>query len=341
MDKKLDHKELLKAGVHFGHLTRKWNPKMSEYIFMQNNGIHIIDLHKTIDCAYTAAVSLQNITKSGRKIMFVATKKQAKTYVSEKAKELNMTNQVHFELADYRSIKNKFDRIVSVGAFEHFGKKFYKTFFKKVKNNVSNIDKAIISALEVIPEFQKKNRVQIVNTVFLTDGESHTNSHVWRTNKEGVLDKEYFSCGSRDTYYVDPVSKKTYGSNQRFRRGLTTPIFYQILRDRCKVNILGFYLTGKRFKHICGDLSWGTKGAPSADVIFKQWKKEKSYVASNYLGYDKLYYIKDGEDLNVDNEDFVVTEDASKSQLTKAFKRFTGKKLTNRIVLKSFAEMVA
>ena len=90
MNKKLDHKDLLKAGVHFGHLTRKWNPRMSEYIFMENNGIHLIDLHKTIDCAYTAAVSLQNIAKSGRKIMFVATKKQAKTYVSEKAKELNM-----------------------------------------------------------------------------------------------------------------------------------------------------------------------------------------------------------------------------------------------------------
>tara|TARA_Y100001936_G_scaffold131772_2_gene128820 strand:+ start:1402 stop:2262 length:861 start_codon:yes stop_codon:yes gene_type:complete len=90
MNKKLDHKELLKAGVHFGHLTRKWNPRMSEYIFMENNGIHLIDLHKTIDCAYTAAASLQNIAKSGRKIMFVATKKQAKTYVSEKAKELNM-----------------------------------------------------------------------------------------------------------------------------------------------------------------------------------------------------------------------------------------------------------
>ena len=90
MVKKLEHKDLLKAGVHFGHLTRKWNPKMSEYIFMENNGIHIIDLHKTIECAYTAAASLQNIAKSGRKIMFVATKKQAKTYVSEKAKELNM-----------------------------------------------------------------------------------------------------------------------------------------------------------------------------------------------------------------------------------------------------------
>ena len=87
---KLNHKDLLKAGVHFGHLTRKWNPKMSEYIFMEKNGIHIIDLYKTIDCAFTAASLLKNIAKSGRKIMFVATKKQAKTFVFEKAKKLNM-----------------------------------------------------------------------------------------------------------------------------------------------------------------------------------------------------------------------------------------------------------
>ena len=125
------------------------------------------------------------------------------------------------------------------------------------------------------------------------------------------------------------------------RRGLSTKVFYQILKDRCNVNILGFFLTGKRFKYISSDISWGTKNAPSPADIFRLWKKEKSYVASDYLGYDKLYYIKDGQDLNVGEEDFVVREDASKSQLTKAFKTFNKKKLTNRIVLKSFAEMVA
>ena len=87
---KLNHKDLLKAGVHFGHLTRKWNPKMSEYIFMDQNGIHIIDLNRTIDCAFTAVSSLKNIVKSGRKIMFVATKKQAKDYVAKKIQKLGM-----------------------------------------------------------------------------------------------------------------------------------------------------------------------------------------------------------------------------------------------------------
>ena len=202
------------------------------------------------------------------------------------------------------------------------------------------LDATIIAALEVVPEFQKKNRVQIVNAVFLTDGESHTNTRYWKANEDGELDKEYFDSRGRDTYYVDPVTKKTYNSRGR-RSGMSTTTFYKILKDRCNVNILGFFLTGRRFKYISQDISWGTKDAPTSAEILKLWKREKSYVASNYLGYDKLYYIKDGEDLNVGNEDFVVSEDASKSQLTKAFKNFNKRKLTNRIVLKSFAEMVA
>lgn len=78
------------AGVHFGHLTRKWNPKMAEYIFMENNGIHIIDLNKTLRAMEEAASSLKGIVRSGRKIMFVATKKQAKDIIVEEATRLNM-----------------------------------------------------------------------------------------------------------------------------------------------------------------------------------------------------------------------------------------------------------
>lgn len=82
--------ELLEAGVHFGHLKRKWNPKMAPYIFMEKNGIHIIDLHKTIVKLDEAANALKQIAKSGRKILFVATKKQAKDIVAEKVKAVNM-----------------------------------------------------------------------------------------------------------------------------------------------------------------------------------------------------------------------------------------------------------
>lgn len=87
---KVDFKELLDAGVHFGHLKRKWNPKMAPYIFMEKNGIHIIDLHKTAAKLEQACAAMEQIAKSGKKIMFVATKKQAKDIVAEKIKPTNM-----------------------------------------------------------------------------------------------------------------------------------------------------------------------------------------------------------------------------------------------------------
>lgn len=85
-----NYKQLLDAGVHFGHLTRKWDPKMAPYIFMEKNGIHIIDLNKTVVALDDAAAAIRQIAKSGRKIMFVATKKQAQEIVGEEAKRLKM-----------------------------------------------------------------------------------------------------------------------------------------------------------------------------------------------------------------------------------------------------------
>ncbi|HLW50114.1 MAG TPA: 30S ribosomal protein S2 [Sphingobacteriaceae bacterium] len=84
------YQDLLDAGVHFGHLTRKWDPKMAKYIFMERNGIHIIDLNKTLTKIEEAASAIKQIVKSGRKILFVATKKQAKDLVAEHAQSVNM-----------------------------------------------------------------------------------------------------------------------------------------------------------------------------------------------------------------------------------------------------------
>lgn len=82
--------QLLEAGCHFGHLKRKWNPAMAPYIFMERNGIHIIDLYKTAAKLEEAAAALKNIVKSGKKVLFVATKKQAKQVVADKAQSINM-----------------------------------------------------------------------------------------------------------------------------------------------------------------------------------------------------------------------------------------------------------
>ena len=87
---KLEFDQLLETGAHFGHLKRKWNPAMAPYIFMERNRIHIIDLYKTIAKAEEAAAALKQIAKSGKKILFVATKKQAKPVIEEKAQGVNM-----------------------------------------------------------------------------------------------------------------------------------------------------------------------------------------------------------------------------------------------------------
>ena len=86
----MEIKELVKAGVHFGHLTRKWNPNMSPYIYSEKNGIHIINLYKTIQKLEESCSALEKIASSGRKILFVATKKQAKDIVSKYAEEVKM-----------------------------------------------------------------------------------------------------------------------------------------------------------------------------------------------------------------------------------------------------------
>ena len=87
---KTSFQELLDAGVHFGHLKRKWNPNIAPYIFMERNGIHIIDLQKTADKLEDASAAIKQIAKSGRKILFVSTKKQAKDIVAERVNKINM-----------------------------------------------------------------------------------------------------------------------------------------------------------------------------------------------------------------------------------------------------------
>ena len=87
---KVNIQELLDSGVHFGHLTRKWNPNMAPYIYTERNGVHIIDLYKTVAKIEETSEALKKIANSGRKVLFVATKKQAKDVVAEKAKAIGM-----------------------------------------------------------------------------------------------------------------------------------------------------------------------------------------------------------------------------------------------------------
>ena len=125
--------DLLDAGVHFGHLKRKWNPKMAPYIFMEKNGIHIIDLHKTVVKIDEAANMMKQLAHAGRKILFVATKKQAKDIVAECAKSVNMPYVTERwaggMLTNFPTIRkavkkmNTIDKMMTDGTFETLAKR--------------------------------------------------------------------------------------------------------------------------------------------------------------------------------------------------------------------------
>ncbi len=125
--------DLLDAGCHFGHLKRKWNPKMAPYIFMEKNGIHIIDLHKTALKIDEAANIMKQLARAGRKVLFVATKKQAKEIVAEKAKAVNMPYVTERwpggMLTNFPTIRkavkkmNTIDKMIADGTFETLAKR--------------------------------------------------------------------------------------------------------------------------------------------------------------------------------------------------------------------------
>ena len=170
--------ELLDAGAHFGHLARKWNPKMAPYIFDQKNGIHIIDLHKSIVKIDEAAEVLKQYARSGRKVLFVATKKQAKEIVAEKAASVNMPFVTERwpggMLTNFPTIRkavkkmNTIDKMIEDGTFDTLAKRERLQITRqraKLEKNLGSIKdlSRLPSALFVIDVQKEMNAVKEAN----------------------------------------------------------------------------------------------------------------------------------------------------------------------------------
>ena len=170
--------ELLDAGVHFGHLARKWNPKMAPYIFDQQKGIHIIDLHKSIVKIDEAAHVLKQLARSGRKVLFVATKKQAKDIVSEKAAAVNMPYVTERwaggMLTNFPTIRkavkkmNTIDKMIEDGTFDTLAKRERLQVTRqraKLEKNLGSIKdlSRLPSALFVVDVQKEMNAVKEAN----------------------------------------------------------------------------------------------------------------------------------------------------------------------------------
>ena len=170
--------ELLDAGAHFGHLKRKSNPKMAPYIFMEKNGIHIIDLHKTVVMIDDAANMMKQLAKAGRKILFVATKKQAKDIVAEKAKAVNMPYVTERwpggMLTNFPTIRkavkkmNTIDKMIADGTYESLSKREKLQITRqraKLEKNLGSIAdlNRLPSALFIVDIQKEMNAVKEAN----------------------------------------------------------------------------------------------------------------------------------------------------------------------------------
>ena len=175
--------ELLDAGSHFGHMKRKWNPKMAPYIFMEKNGIHIVDLHKTVIKIDEAANVMKQLAHAGRKILFVATKKQAKEIVAEKAKSVNMPYVTERwpggMLTNFPTIRkavkkmNTIDKMISDGTFDSLAKREKLQITRqraKLEKNLGGIKdmKKIPDAIFVVDPKKERICVQEAHTLGIT-----------------------------------------------------------------------------------------------------------------------------------------------------------------------------
>ena len=173
-----DFNTLLEAGVHFGHLKRKWNPKMAPYIFMEKNGIHIIDLYKTVVKLDEAAAALKQIAKSGRRVLFVATKKQAKEVVAEKVATVGMPYVTERwaggMLTNFPTIRKavkkmaSIDKMTSDGLYDNFSKREKLQIQRqraKLEKNLGSISDLtrLPAALFVIDVQKEQNAVKEAN----------------------------------------------------------------------------------------------------------------------------------------------------------------------------------
>ena len=163
---KIEVKDLIKAGVHFGHLTRKWNPNMAPYIYMERNGIHIINLYKTISKLDEASSALAKIASSGRKILFVATKKQAKDIVAETAKKVNMPYITERwpggMLTNFITIRKAVKKMSSIDRMKQDGT--FNTLSKKEKLQIGRLREKLEKNLGSIA-----NMTRLPGAIFVVD----------------------------------------------------------------------------------------------------------------------------------------------------------------------------
>jgi len=206
------------------------------------------------------------------------------------------------------------------------------------------LSEAIVSAMTIVPHFQKQYKLQVVNTVFLTDGDGHslnsvfyTNDRGYQTSGMGQSDYDYNNRKIKKMVIRDPKTKQEIVSQHPHGRDLTSD-YIKMLKLRTNSNIVGFYvLTGREFGR---EAYHFFPKSVSHDKYKSEFRKNKSLVVTN-AGYDE-YYLLRSEGLDTDDDvTFEVKENATTRGLVSAFSKFAGNRLNNRVVLNRFIGMIA
>ncbi len=202
------------------------------------------------------------------------------------------------------------------------------------------LNEAVMAAFNVIPMFQKKNKVQIVNTIFLTDGQGHEARKLYNSK-----DKEfttYFTEYDTKSFVVDPVTKKHYELDRHRKNAFDTELFMNALKDRTGSRVSNFYIASGRKPSFSQDIAWLVNG--NWEVINEQWEDVKldgfSVMPEGTLGVDEFYVLTD-KNLKVDSEELAIDSSMTKAKIKNSFIKNRKNKLVSKKMLSRFAEFVS
>ena len=245
-------------------------------------------------------------------------------------------NELHTAYINMTAIAGAYDR-----TYSHYYSSSYRTLPSKLSLGGTPLNASLLAINTFIPEFKAKNGVQIVNLIYLTDGDSSGGHSVWKRRSGDDHDTERFGS-KKHVLLRDTVTKKEYEISDsyyiRFSRGSVTNALVEALRDKHSCNVVNFYIID-RFKHY--DASEFSTADIPPQVILSKFRKEGHIIAENYGGWSELYLIKGGRDLGVEESVLTVKEDAKRGEIKRAFSKFNKGKLKNRLVLSKFVDMVA
>jgi hypothetical protein len=236
-------------------------------------------------------------------------------------------------------------------AYRYYGEGVYFSIPDRMNLGGTPLNSTLLVSFSIMREFQRKNQVDVINSIFLTDGDSHSSNLYWTENGTNM---EHFDVRKQNVILRDPVSKKSILVNSKhdFRQASSfTEALVRFQRDVFNINIVNFFLIDRMKKYeMQHHLDKQRKSRGETDSIpeweevhtaMKEWRKNKYMIAPEMMGFNEQYLVQGGKALEVVETTLEVAEDATVAQMAKAFKKFSSGKLEKRKLLSRFINMVA